>query len=232
MAENNSQSVFQRMLESMRERRAARKEAQFLASLPKPYADFVRNYTPKTPQEAEMYNKMTSVLTKTVQPLREYSEEFAQIGDASLLRHLWNNARTNDPDLRSAIVNNPECPKDIVLKAISDPFDSVSAPAVMNPALTEKDLLQAVNVVDQTCYSTCKALETRLGELGYQVEWSPWTNEATVHKARVNEQAKETPDRKSFDNLLSDAQRRSATQAAEQKNMPSRNIPAMDHLSR
>ena len=232
MADNRwfeKQSFFGRMFNSIREIREQRKEERLLQSLPKEYAAFVERYVPDSTANEALFNKIKHILSQNPVNIKTFSEEFAKIGDAYLLQHLWAETPVNEPDTRKIIIENPNCPKDIILEAIGDPFPDVAATAIANPAVTESDCLEAVYHIDRTSPGTVKALERRLEEFGYRVDWSPWEthgslryrNEPMIYRiANVisPRQDKVVPEKKktSLDEQISDAKKRSEAQAKSQ----------------
>jgi len=249
MARNSSvsaQSFFGRLFEQLRNRSREREEKAFRDSLPSAYADFMKRYVPESEADEALFNKMKLFLMKTRQRPDVFAEEFAQIADGPLLQHLWDKSHDNEPDLRQAIVENPNCYKNIILDAVADPFGDVAVPAIMNPMLTERDLLKAVYRVDVSSPGTVNALEKRLNDLGYRVDWEPWNTQPNFRDYdkplifKVLDKDNELPLDKDFnwkkhsslDNIISNAKNRQETQTRAQFKAPVKDFDNHDEIVR
>ncbi len=249
MANNSSsgsQSIFSRLLKQLRNRIREREEKAFLNALPSAYADFMTRHVPANPQEERLFNTTKDIVMQTGQHPDIFSEEFAQIADTPLLQHLWDHSQVNEPDLRQTIVENPNCSKNIILAAVSDPFSEVAAPAILNPKLSEQDLLQAVYRIDKTSPGTVDALETRLKDLGYRVDWEPWNTQQNFRDYnkplifKVLGKDNEVPLDKNFnwkkptslDNIISNAKNQKETQTKIPSRAPVKDFNLHDNLGR
>lgn len=249
MARNSSvgaQSFFGRLFEQLRNRSREREEKAFMDSLPSAYSEFMKRYVPENEGDEALFNKMKLFLMKTRQHPDVFAEEFAQIADGPLLQHLWDKSHDNEPDLRQAIVENPNCYKNILLAAVADPFSDVAAPAIRNPMLTERDLLKAVYRVDRTSPGTVEALEKRLGGLGYRVDWAPWENQPNSRDhdkpliLKVLDKDTEVPLDKDFnwkkpsslDNIISNVKNRQEAQTIALSKAPVKDFNPHDNIER
>lgn len=230
-------TLFNRLLNLMRTRYKEREEKAFVASLPPPYAEFMKRYTPENENDAQLFNRTKDILIKTGQRnIKNYLEDFAQIGDVPLLEHLWNISGKNDPDLGEIILNNPNCSKEIVLEAIANSYGGVAEPALRSPLLSSKDLLQAVYRIDRTCYTAFEVLNERLNNMGYRVDWNPWLHdEPLIYK--VLDKDTEVPLDMNFnptkpmslDNMILNAQERSEAQGTSHVKTSTKNFPVYDN---
>ena len=225
-------SLFGRVFNSIREYREQRKEEHFLQSLPKEYAAFMERYVPDNPTNEAIFTKIKSILLKNPAFIKFYCEDFAKIGDSYLLQHLWKNTPINESDIRKSIILNPNCPKDIILDAIGDPFSEVAVNAILNPLVSETDCLEAVNRIDLSSPATVEALERKLEDFGYRVDWNPWiTSEEDIGKPKlykIFDSGTEVP----LDNVISDANKRFEEQEKHYTQAPVKVFDSQDFFAR
>lgn len=142
--EKEKQSFWQRLRNffAPRERERTREE-DYLSRQPEVIADFMKNFQAGNEWEQSVYERLRLEMQKA-EPVPEVQQNYlAMIGSHDVLRHLYqeNEYRFQDP-VKVTILQNPNCPPDLVEKAMHEADPELRKWAFKRP-----------DVSDSVCYA-------------------------------------------------------------------------------
>ncbi len=137
---------------------------RLLEGQPEVLANFVRNFQPENEQQRATFNYMVEMGLKKGVQLKDLSYDLATIGNRDVLMYLYeNHPDSREYNVRKAIMENPNCPEQLLIKGMRDNDWEVRRAALTNENLSRNFVIAQAHREQNPMVQ--QALRERLGDL-------------------------------------------------------------------
>ena len=117
---------------------------KYLNGQPSEIQDFFKiEFIPKNGADLAKYDYMKSQIEKELASIEDHYGMLAQIGYGDVLDYIYHNPGRHGVDVQCEVLQNPNCPDDILRNALTNSDSHLRRAAAMNP-LVPLDLCQAM----------------------------------------------------------------------------------------